>query len=78
MGKASPIQVEIPEHLITAMKRATELYRQSIGDSEQKVRCNIPHNELILFCVWDHVMFHSARKWFIYRQVNKVPCKQNR
>jgi len=31
MGEASPVQVEIPEQLITAMKRATELYRQSIG-----------------------------------------------
>ena len=44
MGEASPIQVENPEQLIIAIKRATELYHQSIGDSEQKVRCNISHN----------------------------------
>ena len=54
MGEASPIQVENPGQTDQfAIKRATELYCQSIGDSEQKVRCNIPHN--MLFCVWDNV-----------------------
>ena len=78
MGEASPVQVEIPEQLITAMKRATELYRQSIGDSEQKVRCNIPHNELYILRMGPCYVPQCAKKWFIYRQVNKVPCKQNR
>ena len=64
MGEASPIQVENPEQLIIAIKRATELYCQSIGDSEQKVRCNIPHN--MLFCVWDNVRSHSVQKNSIF------------
>ena len=75
MGEASPVQVEIPEQLITAMKRATELYHRSVGDSKQKVRCNIPHNGIIYSALGPCYVPQCAKKWFIYRQVNKVPCK---
>ena len=64
--EASPVQVEIPEKLITEWKEPLKLYYLSIGDSEQKVRCNIPHNELYILRRELCYVPQCAKKWFIY------------